>query len=101
MVSGCEIPAEWPSGAVRCSQYNVSKANLMSKTQPTPQLAPTPDEIPSGHRLLAWDGIGLFVPKEWSIGRHDGDSLFGSIRVDTAEKVVARVRWWRWPIRFW
>jgi hypothetical protein len=64
------------------------------------EAAPAPQEIPPGHRLLAWDGIGLFIPEGWSIGRHDGDSLFGSIRVDTLDKVAARVRWWHAPKRF-
>lgn len=72
----------------------------MTQTPPASEPAPAPEQIPPGHRLLAWDGIGLFVPVGWSIGRHDGDSLFGSIRVDASEKVRVRVRWWRAPKRF-
>jgi hypothetical protein len=72
----------------------------MSHLPPAAEPAPAPGQVPAGLGLLAWDGIGVFIPCDWSIGRHEGDSLFGSLRVDGAEQVMLRVRWWQAPKRF-
>jgi hypothetical protein len=59
----------------------------------TPSL-PVPEAIPAGYKLLAWEGVGLYVPQRWEIGRHEGDHKRGLFRVDDESRVVIQARWW-------
>lgn len=49
---------------------------------------------PPGFKLLAWEGVGLYVPRRWEIGRHEGDHKRGLFRVDDESRVVIQARWW-------
>ncbi|MFO7535297.1 MAG: PqqD family protein [Kiritimatiellia bacterium] len=53
-----------------------------------------PTLAPPGFKLLAWEGVGLFVPQRWEIGRHEGDHRRGLFRVDDEARVVIQARWW-------
>lgn len=48
-----------------------------------------------GYKLVAWEGIGLFVPAHWEIGRHQGDERSGNFRIDDEARVVMQLRWWQ------
>ena len=50
---------------------------------------------PSGHKVLAWEGVGLYVPRRWDIGRHEGDHIRGLFRVDDESRVAIQLRWWK------
>jgi hypothetical protein len=50
---------------------------------------------PPGHKLIAWEGVGFFVPERWDIGKHGGDHRRGWFRVDTEQRVIIQARWWR------
>ena len=52
------------------------------------------EAIPAGYKLLAWEGVGLYVPQRWEIGRHEGDHRRGLFRVDDETRVVIQARWW-------
>jgi hypothetical protein len=52
------------------------------------------ESIPPGYKLLAWEGVGLYVPPRWDIGRHEGDHRRGLFRVDDESRVVIQARWW-------
>ena len=64
-------------------------------------LDPAPLAEPEGgYKHLIFHGVGLHVPQAWEIGEHKGDGLYGSFRVDGADRVMAHVRWWKAPKRF-
>lgn len=50
---------------------------------------------PPGHKPLAWQGVGLFVPLTWDIGRHAGTYRQGGFRIDNEYRVVVQVKWWQ------
>ena len=50
---------------------------------------------PAFYKLLAWEGVGLWAPQRWDIGRYEGDEGKGSFRVDGQDRIMAHVRWWR------
>lgn len=53
------------------------------------------DAVPSpGYKLLAWEGVGLFVPQHWEFGRRGGDARRGFLRIDDETRIVAQLRWW-------
>ena len=52
------------------------------------------ENVPAGFKLLAWEGVGLYVPQRWEIGRHEGDHRRGLFRVDDETRVVIQARWW-------
>ena len=62
---------------------------MAEKEEPLPVVG-----VPPGYKLLAWEGVGFFVPQRWDIGRHEGDLRRGSFRVDDEQRVVVQVRWW-------
>lgn len=53
-----------------------------------------PENAPPGFKLMAWEGVGLYVPQRWEIGRHEGDHRQGLFRVDDESRVVIQARWW-------
>lgn len=55
---------------------------------------PGPEVVPAGFKLLAWEGVGLYVPQRWEMGRHEGDHKRGLFRVDDESRVVIQARWW-------
>lgn len=56
--------------------------------------SPAPESVPAGYKLLAWEGVGLYVPQRWEMGRHEGDHKRGLFRVDDESRVVIQARWW-------
>jgi hypothetical protein len=65
---------------------------MPDRTETQPQTSPGPP--PAGFKLLAWEGVGLYVPQRWEIGRHEGDHRRGFFRVDDESRVVIQARWW-------
>jgi hypothetical protein len=65
---------------------------LARDDNPTP--APQPDP-PEALKLLAWQGVGLWVGRNWDVGRYQGDGDRGSFRVDGEDRIMAQVQWWR------
>lgn len=57
-------------------------------------MAPKESNPPAGFKLLAWEGVGLFVPQRWEIGRHEGNLRKGFYRVDDDARIVIQLRWW-------
>lgn len=53
------------------------------------------DLAPPGYKLLAWEGVGLFIPQRWDLGQRSGDYNQGFLRIDDEYRPVVQVRWWK------
>ena len=71
-----------------------ARDSLPNETKDNQNAAP-PGDPPPGWKLLMWEGVGLYVPARWDIGKHQGDGLYGSYRVDGEDRPVVNVRWWK------
>ena len=50
-------------------------------------------DTPQPDQLLAWQGLSLTVPADWTVGAVSGDRIEGYLRVDSADTPRLEVRW--------